>query len=630
MKTTVEFDPSYAMLTVDLEPGEAVKAEPGAMVLQHGVEMKTGMGGGGLLGGFKRMLGGESFFVNTFTAERNGGRVSLAPSSPGDIGSFNLQAGMNLFVQSGSFLACTENIQTDAQFQGLKGFFSGESLFFIRVYSTEGVGTVFYNSYGAIKKVEVEPGMELRRGHGTLGRVRRRRRVLHRQGWWNPLPHRWRRGPRDEVQGHRRSVDPDPEPRFPGGQDHPLPAQDEQQLASPHRANALRPKGRAAVAGHPPMRGLPKQAWWKRAMIPAIDPDCDYKAVVRRGYDTCAAQVEAELERHVLPAWEDIPVDAISQRDVLALLAPLFQRAPRTAARLRQRIRSVFRWAMSWEWIAANPAGEGIDGALPTARKATPRHYAALHYTDIEGAIAKVWQGPSRIDTKRAIVFTILTASRSGEVRFMTWRELSPDGRTWEIPGPPHEDRRTPPRAVEPTGPAGSCCGLSGAAEATMGERDAVARDVPPPPSALVFPGHYVNPRPLSPRTMQAALETAGVLGTTPHGFRSSFRDWAAEQSRASHSAIELSLAHKVGSTVEQAYFRSDLLEQRRELMQAWADYCAPSDDDAPASWERFSDVPIARNMPFFSPWSEQTLVPTSPPNLTKTRNFSLRFTLAL
>ena len=137
-----------------------------------------------------------------------------------------------------------------------------------------------------------------------------------------------------------------------------------------------------------------------------------------------------------------------------------------------------------------------------------------------------------------------------------------------------------------------------------------VAWDVPPLPSALVFPGHYINPKPLSPRTMQAALETAGVLGTTPHGFRPSFRDWAAEQSRASHSAIELALSHKVGSTVEQAYFRSDLLEQRRELMQAWADYCAPSDDDAPASWHGFSDVPIARNMPFFRPWSEQTLAP--------------------
>lgn len=160
MKATVEFDPSYAMLTVDLRPGEAIKAEPGAMVLQQGVEMKTGTGGG-LFGGFRRMLGGESFFVNTFTAEAGGGQVSLAPNSPGDIGSFDLEPGTNLFVQSGSFLACTENVQTDTQFQGFKGFFSGESLFFIRVYSTEGTGTVYYNSYGAIKRVAVEPGREL-------------------------------------------------------------------------------------------------------------------------------------------------------------------------------------------------------------------------------------------------------------------------------------------------------------------------------------------------------------------------------------------------------------------------------------------------------------------------------------
>ena len=161
MKTTVEFDPSYAMLTVDLEPGEAIKAEPGAMVLQQGVEMKTGSGGGGMFGGFKRMLGGESFFVNTFTAETSGGQVSLAPNSPGDIASFDLYPGTNLFVQSGSFLACTENVQTDTKFQGFRGFFSGESLFFIRVYSAEGMGTVYYNSYGAIKRIAVEPGREL-------------------------------------------------------------------------------------------------------------------------------------------------------------------------------------------------------------------------------------------------------------------------------------------------------------------------------------------------------------------------------------------------------------------------------------------------------------------------------------
>ncbi len=161
MKTTVEFDPSYAMLTVDLNPGEAIKAEPGAMVMQEGIEMATGGGGGGLFGGLKRMVGGESFFVNTFTAEGGGGRISLAPSSPGDIGSFDLQPGKNIFIQSGSFLACTANVQTDSKFQGFKGVFSGESLFFIRAFATEGNGTVFYNSYGAIKQVQVQPGREL-------------------------------------------------------------------------------------------------------------------------------------------------------------------------------------------------------------------------------------------------------------------------------------------------------------------------------------------------------------------------------------------------------------------------------------------------------------------------------------
>ena len=161
MKTTVEFDPSYAMLTVDLTPGESIKAEPGAMVLQHGVDMATGAGGGGLFGGLKRMVGGESFFINTFTAQRSGGRVSLAPNAPGDIGEFELRPGSNLFVQSGAFMACTVNVQTDTKFQGFKGVFSGESLFFIRAFSTEGIGTVYYNSYGAIKKVPVLLGQEL-------------------------------------------------------------------------------------------------------------------------------------------------------------------------------------------------------------------------------------------------------------------------------------------------------------------------------------------------------------------------------------------------------------------------------------------------------------------------------------
>ena len=161
MQTAIEFDPSYAMLTVALEAGESIKAEPGAMVAQEGVEMKTGSAGGGIFGGIRRMMGGESFFINTFTAQRGGGQVCLAPSTPGDIGSFTLPPGRNLFIQGSSFLACTENVQTDSQFQGFRGFFSGESLFFLRAYSERGEGTVFYNSYGAIKRLPVEPGKEL-------------------------------------------------------------------------------------------------------------------------------------------------------------------------------------------------------------------------------------------------------------------------------------------------------------------------------------------------------------------------------------------------------------------------------------------------------------------------------------
>ena len=161
MNSTIEFSPAYTMLTVELSPGESIKAEPGAMAAQQGVEMKTGMGGGGLFGGFKRMLASESFFVNTFTAGPSGGWVSLAPSTPGDIQSQELRPGKDFFIQGSSFLGCTENVQTDSKFQGMKGMFSGEKLFFLRAYSEGGPGTVYYNSFGAIKQMSVEMGREL-------------------------------------------------------------------------------------------------------------------------------------------------------------------------------------------------------------------------------------------------------------------------------------------------------------------------------------------------------------------------------------------------------------------------------------------------------------------------------------
>ena len=161
MRTKIEFNPSYSMLTAELEPGEAIKTEPGAMVAQAGVDMTTGKGGGSVLGGLRRMMAGESFFVNTFRGSDYGGWVSLAPASPGDIIQRDLNPEQNLFIQGSSYLASTENIETDSQFQGMKGMFTGESMFFIRAQPQEGQGTVWFNAYGAIKEVPITPGQDL-------------------------------------------------------------------------------------------------------------------------------------------------------------------------------------------------------------------------------------------------------------------------------------------------------------------------------------------------------------------------------------------------------------------------------------------------------------------------------------
>ncbi len=161
MKSTTEFSPAYTLLTVHLDPGEEVKVEPGAMAAQQGVEMKTGFTGGGIFGGLRRLLAQESFFVNTFTAGSKGGWVSIAPTTPGDTRTFEVEPGRNLFVQGGSFLASDMNVQIDTKFQGFRGFLSGESLFFLRAYTERETGTVFCNAYGGIKEIEMDGEEEL-------------------------------------------------------------------------------------------------------------------------------------------------------------------------------------------------------------------------------------------------------------------------------------------------------------------------------------------------------------------------------------------------------------------------------------------------------------------------------------
>ena len=162
------------MMTVNLAPGEKIKVEPGAMVAQsEGLEMKTGMGSGGGLGGFmksmmKSAFGGESFFVNTYTAGPSGGWISLAPSSPGDIETFDLDPGQSFYMQGGAFMASTINVDTSTKFQGAKSLFSREGAFFLRAEAADVPGSVFFTSYGAMKEIEVTPDKPIKIDNGHV------------------------------------------------------------------------------------------------------------------------------------------------------------------------------------------------------------------------------------------------------------------------------------------------------------------------------------------------------------------------------------------------------------------------------------------------------------------------------
>ena len=160
MDHSIDYGPAFAMATCNLDPGDTVIAEGGAMVsMSPGIEVKTSSGaaGGGVLGGLKRAaLGGESFFMNTFTATAPS-QISFAPSSPGGIVNHPLDGSKPLLVTSGSYLFSGNGIQVDTKWGGAKTFFSREGLFLL---NCSGSGDLFLSSYGAIRKVDLVAGQQ--------------------------------------------------------------------------------------------------------------------------------------------------------------------------------------------------------------------------------------------------------------------------------------------------------------------------------------------------------------------------------------------------------------------------------------------------------------------------------------
>ncbi|MDX1993683.1 MAG: TIGR00266 family protein [bacterium] len=155
MDVQIKHQPSYSLAVVNLTPNEQIRVESGSMVsFSDGVSIET-KAEGGFFGGLKRMVAGESFFVNTYTAPAEGGEVTLAPALPGDMRTLEIQSGSNFLLQSGSYLASESGVQTDASWGGAKGFFGSGSLVLLRV---SGSGTVLIASYGAMEERILQPG----------------------------------------------------------------------------------------------------------------------------------------------------------------------------------------------------------------------------------------------------------------------------------------------------------------------------------------------------------------------------------------------------------------------------------------------------------------------------------------
>jgi integrase len=259
------------------------------------------------------------------------------------------------------------------------------------------------------------------------------------------------------------------------------------------------------------------------------------------------------LESYVFPVFGDRRVDLIESADVLKALSPIWLDVPETARRVRQRMKTVFDWARAAGFRSGDNPVEGVSKVLPK-HNGQQEHFAALPYVQVSAFVQRLrdYEG---ISTKLAFEFLILTASRTNEVLKAKWNEFDLDAKTWVIPA----DRMKAKR--EHRVPLSARCVeiLASAKEISDG-------------SEYIFPGGTVG-KPLSNMAFNMALRHMERNDCTPHGFRSSFRDWAEEKTNFPRSVTEAALAHVVKDKTEAAYRRTDLFDRRRKLMDGWAAY---------------------------------------------------------
>ncbi|MGC1506425.1 MAG: tyrosine-type recombinase/integrase [Sulfitobacter sp.] len=258
------------------------------------------------------------------------------------------------------------------------------------------------------------------------------------------------------------------------------------------------------------------------------------------------------LRDYAFPKIGRMPIDSIGQPEILMCLSPIWTDKHETAKRLSQRIKTVLDVAKSKGFRSGENPVTAIREAkvLPTV-KAKVQHHDAMPWRDVPAFYAEL-DGRSATAAK-ALQFTILTASRTSEVLDMTWPEVDFETRLWTVP------------AARMKGGKEHRVPLTDEMLAILEPLKAMASD-------YVFEGQKRH-KPLSNMSMLMLLRRMGRDGFTVHGFRSSFRDWASEAANAPRELAEAALAHQVGSDVERAYARSDLLERRRLLNADWSSF---------------------------------------------------------
>ncbi|MGH7224519.1 MAG: tyrosine-type recombinase/integrase, partial [Gemmataceae bacterium] len=279
--------------------------------------------------------------------------------------------------------------------------------------------------------------------------------------------------------------------------------------------------------------------------------------------DKHAAQWGATLATYAYPLIGELPVQAVDVGLVLKVLEPIWTEKPETASRLRGRIESVLDYAKVRGWRdGENPArwrGHMDNLLAPRAKVRATEHHAAMPYADLP-AFMKELRRQEGVAAS-ALEFLILTAARTGEAIGARWSEIDTVEQTWTI----RAGRMKASREHRVPLSAGAVAVIEAVPRLDDGAND-----------GFVFPGAKSS-KPLSNMALLMLLRRMDHGELTAHGFRATFKTWASERTAFQNEIIESSLAHVVGGKVEQAYMRGDLFDKRRQLMTAWADYCAAS-----------------------------------------------------